>query len=323
MKNIDLLYHINSIVYKDQYSTYYVYIPLLQYNQDNTYIENFDNGIYVKLSQDFLEDSDIVSNFLDNEENREYEIITKADLDLYSLERIDSIKYEYYSKINKLYDKEIQEDMILNFYQTFLNTINTYAEVQNIEDIKTQIYKKVIDYYSNGQTDCVIRGLSLILQSSTYNYIDTGAYNNCGCNSAISSSNNSGQTTSTGLTTNIDCVTAYKQSMYLYLVQMLNDLDFYNNFMFVENEPNEDLLNYLIKLIDELKGMNFSLNFSETTNNHCLCSEIETKNINNYSILDNYQKVLNWIKNCEIEENTNKIKIYGKQFAELLPNLQF
>ena len=326
MKNLNLLYHINSIIYQNEDSIYYVFIPLLDFDKDKTYIENFDNGIYIKLTKEFLEDANIISKFLNDdntsyEESLNYEIVTKNDLDLYNFDRIDSNKYEYYAKLNELIEKEIEEDMILNFYQTFMNIINVYAEVQNLEDVKTQIYQKVIEYYANGQTDCVVRGLSLILQSSLYDYTDTGAYTSCGCNSTITTTGVVSQT-ATGLTTNMDCISAYKQSMYLYLIQMLSDIDFYNNFMFVDDEPNEDLIEYLYKLIEDLEGMNFSLNFSET-NNHCLCSELETKNVNNYSILDNYKKVLNWIKNCEIEENTNKIKIYGKQFAELLLSLQF
>ena len=323
MKNIDLLYHINSIIYQNDNSIYYAYIPLILINNDKTYIENFDNGgIYIKLTKDFLEDDDIVMKYVSQEE-LSHSIVDVDNIDLYNFERIDSNKYEYYAKINELIDKEIEEDMITNFYQTFMNIINTYAEIQNTEDLKTQIYQKVIEYYANGQTDCVIRGLSLILQSSTYEYADVSPFTNCGCNSGISNSINNGSQTNNGLTTNLDCVSAYKQSMSLYLVQMFGDIDFYNNFMFVGDEPNEDLIDYLQKMIDGLESMDFSLNFNQSSNNHCLCSEIESKNIDNYSILDNFKKVLDWIKNCEIEENTNKIKIYGKQFGELLLNLQF
>ena len=42
-----------------------------------------------------------------------------------------------------------------------------------------------------------------------------------------------------------------------------------------------------------------------------------------YSIIENYIKVLNWVKNNEIDENKNKIYIYGKQFAEIFPLLNF
>ena len=61
-----------------------------------------------------------------------------------------------------------------------------------------------------------------------------------------------------------------------------------------------------------------------TNKTHCGCSKLSTDNGNcNYNILDNYIRVLNWIKECQIEEHTNQIKIYGEQFAELLPKLQF
>ena len=321
MNNLYFLNRINSIIFRNEDSMYYVFIPMIEFNQDNSYLENFDNGIYIKLSKSFLNAQELINNNLDLLEN-DYTIFAKDNININSFEKINSNKYEYYALINDLIETGIKEDMILNFYQTFMKIINTYAEVQNQEDIKTQIYQKVIEYYANGQTDNVIRGLSLILQSSSYNYTDTGAYINCGCNSTINTSGIVSQT-ATDLTTSVDCVTAYKQSMYLYLVQMLGDIDFYNNFMFVDDDPNEDLIDYLLTLIDSLLDMNLNLNFGKITNNHCLCSELEEKNTNNYNILENYKKVLNWVKNCEIEENTNKIKIYGKQFAEILTYLQF
>ena len=40
-------------------------------------------------------------------------------------------------------------------------------------------------------------------------------------------------------------------------------------------------------------------------------------------IIENYIKVLNWVKNNQIDENKNKIYIYGKQFAEIFPLLSF
>ena len=48
-----------------------------------------------------------------------------------------------------------------------------------------------------------------------------------------------------------------------------------------------------------------------------------TENACNYNIIQNYMKILDWIFNEQIDMNVNKIKIYGGQFAELLPNLQF
>ena len=323
MNNLQFLNHINSIIFRNEDSTYYVYIPMVEFNQDNSYLENFDNGIYVKLSKSFLNGYELVNGdiLLESTENS-YSIFAKDDMDITSFEKTDSNKYEYYASINELIENGITEEQFMNFYITFMSIIEAYAEVQNQEDIKTQIYQKVIRYYSNNQTDDILTGLSLILKGQSYSYTDNSPYSNCGCNSTITTTGIVSQT-ATDLVTNVDCVMAYKQSMYLYLVQMLSDIDFYNNFMFVDDDPNEDLIDYLLTLIDSLLNMNLSLNFGKTTNNHCLCSELEEKNTNNYNILENYKKVLNWVKNCEIEENTNKIKIYGKQFAEILTYLQF
>lgn len=321
MNNLQFLNHINSIIFRNEDSTYYVYIPMVEFNQDNSYLENFDNGIYVKLSKSFLSGNELINNNLDLSEN-DYSIFAKDDMDITSFEKTDSNKYEYYASINELIENGITEEQFMNFYITFMSIIKAYAEVQNQEDIKTQIYQKVINYYSNSQTDDILTGLSLILKGQSYSYTDNSPYSTCGCNSTITTTGIVSQT-ATDLVTSVDCVTAYKQSMYLYLVQMLSDIDFYNNFMFVDDDPNEDLIDYLLTLIDGLLDMNLSLNFGKTTNNHCLCGELEEKNTNNYNILENYKKVLNYVKNCEIEENTNKIKIYGKQFVEILTYLQF
>ena len=55
----------------------------------------------------------------------------------------------------------------------------------------------------------------------------------------------------------------------------------------------------------------------------CNCEAIESMNNCNKETILNYKKVLNWVQNNEIEENTNKIKVYGEAFGELIPNLQF
>ena len=41
--------------------------------------------------------------------------------------------------------------------------------------------------------------------------------------------------------------------MLLYLKQMLSDLDFYYDFFHIDDEPIEDLIDGLIRLIEEFK----------------------------------------------------------------------
>ena len=105
---------------------------------------------------------------------------------------------------------------------------------------------------------------------------------------------------------------------------MLSDKEFYCDFFYIENKPIVDLIDNLIRLITEFKTLGYNISFDDSNKTHCGCSELSKDNGTcNYNILDNYIQVLIWVKECKIEENANKIKIYGEQFAELLPKLQF
>ena len=86
---------------------------------------------------------------------------------------------------------------------------------------------------------------------------------------------------------------------------------------------NKVIVDGLITLIDEFLSLNYSLNFDKSKVSKCNCDSITEPNNCNIRIIEDYKQVLNWIKNNKTEENTNKIKIYGSSFGELLPNLQF
>lgn len=81
----------------------------------------------------------------------------------------------------------------------------------------------------------------------------------------------------------------------------------YGNYNNSNNENNNGIGNGNINCSDILNNVSNGLSAA--------CS--------NYSIIQNYIKVLNWVKNNEINENKNKIYIYGKQFAEIFPLLNF
>jgi hypothetical protein len=131
---------------------------------------------------------------------------------------------------------------------------------------------------------------------------------------------------------------------------MLSDTDFYCCWMFMNNEeldesyPNELLIDSLIILLEEFLSLGLDLsNLGSTSTSACNCGHSKKyngyKNTNNdcsdllnndnglgcanNSIITNYIKVLKWVKNNEIEENRNKIYLYGKQFAEIFPLLNF
>ena len=108
---------------------------------------------------------------------------------------------------------------------------------------------------------------------------------------------------------------------------MLGDIEFYKDWFMLSNPEdkgtyNENVVDELIKLIDEFISLEYSLQF-EKKMSKCNCEQISDVNNCNKETILKYKEVLNWIKENKIEENTNKIKVYGEAFGELLPNLYF
>lgn len=320
MTNIEFLNYINvKIVKHINTNEYFAYVGAI-YGYDEEH--NYDNGMMFKINSDLLNDVYSIEEIVKSKESSEYiyeptlaEIndglfntykpITEIDLQLYKLKN-DINTYQY------------TEYELNNFTLSFMRLIQTYGNFanDNMNTTKNQIYKRVIDFYANGQYDETLTNLTLLLKSENYKYTETSTMSMCGCSNSPSIKNGL-------LSTDDDCPTVYQNAMFLYLKQMFADLDFYYDFFHTEGEPIEDLIDNLIRLIEEFKTLGHDLSFS-INKSHCDCSQLTKDNGScNYNILDNYIRVLNWIKNCEIEENANKIKIYGEQFAELLPKLQF
>jgi len=328
MSNLEFLQKINAIIVKID-SKYYAYIP----NIIGGYIDNgYQKGIYVLLDSEFLS-NDNLENFVndyinefdinDIDNNIYFSTSLKSDTDK-TLEDInssivvsDTHNYSYYAILNKITNTFTEEE-IDNAYKTFATIVQDYAYLTDIS-ILTQIYQKIIEFYANGQTDSTLTNLRLMLESGSYNYTNTSNYTNCGCNST--------QSNLLGTNTTVNCTDSYLQSIQMYMIQMFADLNFYYNFFFIDNnETNEEMIDYLIELLNGvLEKLNRfqQIGQNTSTNNHCKCPSEYTvdKTVNN--IILNYIKVLNWVKNCEIEENTNKIQVYGKQFGEIFTNLYF
>lgn len=260
---------------------------------------------------------------------------------------------EYYMFKNKLLSFEFSEDELLSLNSTFMKLIQKNTSFTEYNIGKNAIYKAVIDFYANGQYD-----EATVLMNTIFNgtLTTTATTSSCGCGtqstcaSSISSS-------STGINTGTEivpvdtatCIDMYKAAMYQWLIQMLSDTDFYCCWMFNvdeetdESEPNEVLLDNLIKLLEEFLALGLDLsNLGNTSKSVCGCGHSKKYNVNsankdcsdllnnsgiggcsNYNIILNYIKALKWVKNNEIEENKNKIYIYGKQFAEIFPLLNF
>lgn len=224
-------------------------------------------------------------------------------------------------KRNIVHDYSFSEEELRNFYKTFCSIIKLYSE-HDILTQNNQIYDKVLDYYMNGQTDSAAVNIALILNS-----LYTVKTNNtsCGCtNNMVTGGNNDGLCATS-------CFDFYKQGMANYLKQMLGDINFYKDWFFVTvngdieyKEPNDEMIDLLELLIDEFVSLGYDLSFGATSKGDCNCPVIDNSVSEcNYKIIANYRNILEWVRNNQIDENTNKIKIYGEAFGEILPKMQF
>jgi len=259
----------------------------------------------------------------------------------------------YYIMKNKMNDYIFSEDELNALNSTFMKTIIKWSTFDDYSYGKNSVYKAVIDFYANGGYDS-----ATILMNTVFNteINTTLSYEDCGCGTQNTCTN----TTSNGLTSSINtgtttisldtatCLDKYKAAMYQWLQQMLSDTDFYCCWMMTymedtkEDIPNDVLIDLLISLLKEFLSLGYDLsNLGNTSNSTCGCGHkgkgniytgdcpdiLNNDNLNNqcsnYNIILNYIKVLEWVKNNEIEENKNKIYVYGKQFAQIFPLLNF
>lgn len=266
-------------------------------------------------------------------------------------ENINNIDYLIFK--NKLKDNVFTEEELLALNSTFMKTIQRYTTFNDYNLGTNAIYKAVIDFYANGQYDA-----ATVLMNTIFNgEINTTSVNStCGCGTQ-STCATSLSSSSTGINTGTEvipvdtasCIDKYKAAMYQWLIQMLSDTNFYCCWMFNENEeldesnPNTLLLDMLIELLEEFLALGIDLsNLGKTSTTACNCGHTNKYNgyknnndcsdllnnsgiggCSNYGIIANYIKVLKWVRNNEIEENKNKIYVYGKQFAEIFPLLNF
>ena len=273
------------------------------------------------------------------------------DISNIKIKDIDNISYFIYK--NSSLENIFTEDELDNLNSIFMKLIQHYSErYNNITDTIDFLYKNVIDYYANGQYDD-----ATILMNSIFNTQVTISSNisNCGCNSQSDCTSVSSGTNAINTGTELvsldtaTCIEKYKAAMYQWLIKMLSDTAFYCSWMFttVEDEdnlnvPNDELLDKLIELLTEFLNAGYDLTSLKGCTSACGCghtkkyfsnnktgdcvdilSNVNVDNCSYYTIIENYIKVLNWVKNNQIDENKNKIYIYGKQFAEIFPLLSF
>lgn len=233
--------------------------------------------------------------------------------------------YKYFYLKNKLSELVYNEDEFNNLYSTFFNIIMVYAELSESDAIKTnnQIYKKVIEYYKNFQFDDTLVSLELLLNNKINKILPEYLVSCCSNNQ--NSSNNQSQYTQ------ISCSDIYKNSMFEYLLNMLSDIVFYKDWMYIENPEgekivNDSLIESLIKLLKEFEEIGYDLSFTDKYiihGNCCKDNQYTLNNEKNHTIIQNYIRVLEYVLSGCIDDNSNKISVYGRKFAELLPKLSF
>lgn len=236
--------------------------------------------------------------------------------------------YKYFYLKNKISELTYSEDELNNFYSTFFKVIMFYAVLSESDALKTnnQIYKKVIEYYKNFQLDDTLVSLELLLNNKI-NKITPEYLTSCCSNSNFQQSSSNNQTQYT----TISCSDIYKNSMYEYLINMLSDTEFYKDWMYIENPEgekiaNDSLIESLIILLKEFEEVEYDLSFTDKYiihGNCCKDNQYTLNNEKNHTIIQNYIRVLQYVFSGCIDDNSNKISVYGRKFAELLPKLSF
>lgn len=222
----------------------------------------------------------------------------------------------YYIKKNSYLDYTFSNEELHNFYSTFCSTILSISIYQPTTNID-MIYKQVLEYFRSFKSDYALIGISLILGS----LYGTASNSNVGCGCNTIGNNSDIQCSKT-------CIDYYKDAMNDYLKSMLGNYNFYQNWFFIQNEDetivNKELIDKLKIFINEFLSLDLDISTDKKQISNCACPTVDLSSDKcNRGILNNYLKVLDWVENCKIEENINKIKIYGEQFGELLPKLQF
>lgn len=264
-----------------------------------------------------LSENDVMPNYLNAGFNITEDYLLLDD------STISYSNYKYFYLKNKLSELTYSEDELNNLYSTFFNIIMFYAVVSENDILKTnnQIYKKVIEYYKNFQFDDTLVSLELLLNNKINKTVPEYLTSCCSNNQQ----NNQSQYTA------ISCSDIYRNSMYEYLLDMLSDVEFYKDWMYIENPEgekiaNDSLIEALITLLKEFEEVGYDLSFASKYlihGNCCKDNQYTINNEKNHTIIQNYIRVLQYVLSGCIDDNSNKISVYGRKFAELLPKLSF
>lgn len=292
--------------------------PGTDYFLNQTLYDYLYSSNLIETNENVVLDSIHLPNYLDNNGK-----ITKYFEDI-SCEPIkDYTNLDYFNSRNKLLDNTYSEEELNNFYQSLANIILSYSTIQEHPETynkaKNQIYDIVLNYFGKGMVDEASIVLNTIMNGQyTFTTIPTLDTQNCGC------------TTGTSSTMNTSCISQYQQAMLLYAQQMFGDPEFYEDWFMIrlsdkEILPNDLLIEGIQLFLKEFIALDYNLDFSAHKNLYCGCNNNSslTNSPIEYGKLNNFLKILEYVLNCKIDENANKIKIYGEAFGELFPKLQF
>ena len=304
-----------------------IYIKLTNIDEINVYINGINNLSYKAFANYLLNNESFIygeSLYIDNSlyqfifprlDDDIKEALQIGIIDKDNITYIDNYNYQYYILLNNFNNIDINN--INDLSKSFSNLILQLSDIDNIDfsiNSDNNAYKVVLEYFANGKSDSTSNNLSLILNNKIS--ISTNTYTSCGCNINQETSVNQ---------SSISCYDTYIISLYNILKKMLGDTNFYNNWFFIKDGDkyivNTILIEKLIELLNKFKELYLSQLSILSNNNHCECPSLDNSLSQYEKIIDNYIKVLTYILNCEINENNNKIKIYGEEFGDLLPNL--
>lgn len=289
---------------------YYVNETLYNYLISNT--DNQGNEIhpYIPVTSDI-----VVPNYLNSD--------GEIDLNYYdelSDAETDYINLKYYLKKNKSLAYSYSENQIGNICATFAQTILDLSTIsdEDLLDPKNQAYKACLEYFANGGTDCATRMLELILGQSfavpNTASSSLGTLGACGsCNSSSTPNDVTGQS----------CLDLYKQAMEELFKTMLSDPDFYNdwmnNDMGDECAPNGCLIDNIKDLLDAYEEANNDTSSNINKAKNCGCPKPNKKsNDDEFKDFDNFGNLLDYVCEDSLDQNKNKARLYGEEFANSL-----
>lgn len=224
---------------------------------------------------------------------------------------------DYFKTKNEYSNLTFDEEFLKDFYVNFANLIIELTKYNPVDN-SDLIYNNVLHYFSNYQSDNVFLGMSLMF-NTLFGTIQNNQVS-CGCpnktvNDTICSTS---------------CVDYYKQAMQEYVVRMFGDYTFYQKWFFITDEEsgltevNTFLVEQLKTFITEFLSLDLNISTTKSDATNCSCPTINNFDDScNRGILKNMITILEFVENNEIEENSNRIKVYGEEFGKIYSKLIF